>query len=245
MADSGAAKASGVSGSRPCSHDRSARSMNTIPRGNEPVLFSRSANSTVLSAASTVSGSIPRSARAPIVSAISRSTLSASAGSMPFRPIENMGCRTPPAQPLNGVIVGIEEQLGVGRVIVFAVECLELLVSEVRNVLWIAAGIEPVGNIGIKRLLRQLAEHAVGGGIVPLHLVEHHALIGERCIGRVKLVMPAFLLEDLRRQARLEHRIQIDIDKIVEILNILACHRIARLIRKRHGIEKGIERTLQ
>src|SRR5216684_2067120 len=94
MADSGAAKASGVSGSRPCSHDRSARSMNTMPRGNEPVLFSRSANSTVLSAASTVSGSIPRSARPPIVSAISRSTLSASAGSMPLRPIENIGWRS-------------------------------------------------------------------------------------------------------------------------------------------------------
>ena len=41
MAASGAAKASGVSGSRPCSQARNDRSMNTMPRGNEPVLFSR------------------------------------------------------------------------------------------------------------------------------------------------------------------------------------------------------------
>src|SRR5262252_57048 len=57
--------------------------------------------------------------------------------------------------------------------------------------------------------------------------------------------MPALLLEDLRRQARMEHRIEIHVDEVVEVLNILACYRIAGLVRKRHGIEKSVERALQ
>ena len=67
------------------------------------------------------------------------------------------------AQPLVGVVVAVEEQLGVGRVIVPLVEVLELLIGEIRNVFRIAARIEPVGDVRIERLLRQLVQHAVGG----------------------------------------------------------------------------------
>src|ERR1700730_12087895 len=56
--------------------------------------------------------------------------------------------------------------------------------------------------------------------------------------------MPALLLEYLRCQSRKEHRIQIDIDQVVEILDILARDRVAGLVRKRHGVEKRIERAL-
>src|SRR5262249_1183270 len=56
--------------------------------------------------------------------------------------------------------------------------------------------------------------------------------------------MPALLLEYLRCQPRKEHRIQIDVDQVVEILDVLARDRIAGLVWKRHGVEKRVERTL-
>src|ERR1700694_3227496 len=56
--------------------------------------------------------------------------------------------------------------------------------------------------------------------------------------------MPALLLEDLWRQARKEHRIEVDVYQVVKILNVLARDRIAGLVGKRHRIEKGIERAL-
>ena len=63
-----------------------ARNISAMPRGNEPVLFSRSANSMELTEASTVSRSIPSSASRANVSSTSASTRSASASSMPFSP---------------------------------------------------------------------------------------------------------------------------------------------------------------
>src|SRR5215475_5197068 len=56
--------------------------------------------------------------------------------------------------------------------------------------------------------------------------------------------MPALLLKDLWRQARMEHCIQIDVDEVIEILDVLARYRIAGLVRERHGIEKSVKRAL-
>ena len=71
-----------------------------MPRGNEPVLFSRSANSSELIAASTVSLSIPSSASRVSVAITSASTLSASAASIPLRPTVKYGCSISSATPL-------------------------------------------------------------------------------------------------------------------------------------------------
>ena len=54
------------------------------PRGKEPVLFSRRLNSMVLSAASTMSGSMPSAAAAPAFPEISASTRGASATGDPL-----------------------------------------------------------------------------------------------------------------------------------------------------------------
>src|SRR5215813_792428 len=68
-------------------------------------------------------------------------------------PIELAKILVEQPQPLVGVVVAVEEQLGVGWVIMPRVKFLELLIGEVWNVLRIAAGVEPIGNIRIERLL--------------------------------------------------------------------------------------------
>ena len=68
--------------------------MIAMPRGNEPVLFSRRANSIVLSPASIVSGSMPVSANPASVSRTRVSTFSASAESISFNPVENVAWRS-------------------------------------------------------------------------------------------------------------------------------------------------------
>ena len=62
------------------------RNISAMPRGNEPVLFSRIWNSKVLIAASMACGSMPSLASLASVARISASTLSASAASMPLSP---------------------------------------------------------------------------------------------------------------------------------------------------------------
>ena len=55
--------------------------------------------------------------------------------------------------------------------------------------------------------------------------------------------MPSFLLKDQGGKARIENRVQIDVDQVVEILDVLAGDRITGLVGVGEGIEKGIERA--
>ena len=55
--------------------------------------------------------------------------------------------------------------------------------------------------------------------------------------------MPTFLLEGVRSDPRIKNRVKIDIDEVVEIPEILACDRIAGLVRKGHRIEEGVQRA--
>ena len=148
-------------------------------------------------------------------------------------------------QPLGRIVVAIEHDPGVGRMIVARVEILEIRVGEVRNLRRIAARVHPIGGVRVKRLLGDLAEDGGGRRIGPLHLVEHHTLVGERPLRRVELVMPAFLPEGVFRDQRKQHRIEIHINEVVKVLQVLARHRIGGLVRKCHGVEEGVERPLQ
>mmetsp|Transcript_14849 Transcript_14849/g.46250 ORF Transcript_14849/g.46250 Transcript_14849/m.46250 type:complete len:242 (-) Transcript_14849:692-1417(-) len=69
------------------------------PRGNEPVLFSRSANSMVLSADSIADSPKPSFAMRSSASITSASTLGTSASATPFRPIEKVGWRSSSDRP--------------------------------------------------------------------------------------------------------------------------------------------------
>ncbi len=57
--------------------------------------------------------------------------------------------------------------------------------------------------------------------------------------------MPSLLLEHMGREARIKDRIKIDINQVVKVLQVLACHRVAGFIRIGEGIEEGLQRTLQ
>jgi hypothetical protein len=56
--------------------------------------------------------------------------------------------------------------------------------------------------------------------------------------------MPAFLIERAWRDPRIENRVKINIDQVVEISEILTCGRILGLVRKGHRIKKGVQRPL-
>ncbi len=123
-------------------------------------------------------------------------------------------------------------------------EALEIGVAQIGDGLGVAARVHAIGVVGIERLLAELAEHRGGRGIGALHLVEHDALERERHLRAVGLVVPAFLPEGVLRDQREEHRVEIDVDEIVEVLEVLAGDRIGGLVRKGHGVEEGVHRAL-
>merc|ERR1719313_699751 len=96
------------------------------------------------------------------------------------------------------VVVAIEPEPCVAWVVEVLVKIAELLVEQVRDVPWVSTRVHPVGDIGEKGLLAHPAKDRVGGGVHPLHLVEHDALVLKLGgIWSIKLVVPALLLEYL------------------------------------------------
>jgi len=82
----------------------------------------------------------------------------------------------------------------------------------------------------------QPVEYGLGRRVGPLHLVEDTPFVDDRRVDGVELVMPALLREGVRREKRMEHRVEIDVDEIVEVLQVLAGDRVAGLIRKGEGV---------
>jgi hypothetical protein len=79
----------------------------------------------------------------------------------------------------------------------------------------------------------------------PFHFIENNAFIIQRFPRFLEFVVPAFLLEDVRSEPGIKHRIEIHIHEIVKILNILAGDRVTRLVRIGHGVQECLERTLE
>ena len=147
-------------------------------------------------------------------------------------------------EPLRRIIVAVEHHARVRGMVVLLVEALEIVVGEVRDGLRVAARVHPIGGVRIERQLADLAQHRRRRRVGALHLVEHHALEHHRALGVVELVVPAFLPEGVLGDQREEHRVEIDVDEVVEVLEVLRRHRIGGLVRKRHGVEEGVERAL-
>ena len=97
------------------------------------------------------------------------------------------------------------------------------------------------------RLLRLAVEQRVSGGVDALHLVEHDALVDERIARLLELVVPAFLREDRRvaPRARPQHRVEIDVHEVVEVLGVLARDRVARAVGVGKGVQEGLQRALE
>ena len=90
-----------------------------------------------------------------------------------------------------------------------------------------------------------LCQEAVWRGIGAFHLAENNPFISERLLRFLQFKMPPLLLENKRRQSGIKDGVQIDVNKIVEVLYVLAGHRIAGFVGIGHGIEKGLHRALQ
>ncbi|MBV6505661.1 MAG: hypothetical protein ILNGONEN_01225 [Syntrophorhabdaceae bacterium] len=141
------------------------------------------------------------------------------------------------------MIVTVKINISVGGMIIFFMKRHELLKGQIRNVFRIAAGIDTVRVVGKQRLLRALAQNAVGRRVIAFHFIEDDALENERISGIFQLVMPAFLLQRERRQSRIKHRVEINVDEVVQILQVRARHRITRFVGIGEGIEKRVERA--
>ena len=140
----------------------------------------------------------------------------------------------------------------------------ELLVGERGNRARVAAALVRIGGVGIQRGVDGVVQHAHGVGQRALHLVEHHAVIAQRArvqvlgagltgvalavlaLRQVQLVVPAFLLKNGRLgvDGRVEHRVQVHIHQVVQILLIGGGDGVDGLIGVGHGVEERLHRAL-
>ena len=125
-------------------------------------------------------------------------------------------------------------------------EIKELLISKLRDHLRIPAGLVGIRGIREQGVQNHPVQHALRGGEGALHLIVHYPVISQRPFRGFQPITPAFLAEDLLMliDIGIEHRVHVDVHQVLEILVVAACHRINRLIRVGHGIEKCIQRAL-
>ena len=148
-----------------------------------------------------------------------------------------------PPQPLRWVVIAIEEETRVGGVVVALVEGAELLIGQVGDDRRVAAAVHAIGVVGEERLPAETTEQPIGRGVGPLHLVEDDALVGQRAVVGVQLVVPALLGQLLRRHQRVEDGVGVDIEQVIEVLQIGTGRRIDRLVGVGHGIDERRQRA--
>ena len=118
----------------------------------------------------------------------------------------------------------------------------ELLVGELGYDCGVAARFVRVGGVGEQRRGKRVVEHRIGIGKGALHLVVHDAVVAQRLVGPVDLVVPSLLLEDgaLLVDRGVENGIHIDVHEVQKVLLVGARHRVHRFIRERHGVQKRL-----
>ena len=144
------------------------------------------------------------------------------------------------------VQVTVEENITVGRMIVFLMEGNKLFLSEVRNFFRIAAGLKGIRRIRHESLENFRVKKVLRGGSRSLHLIKHNAAVAQRFLRAFDFIMPALLHEDFLFlvHSRIEYGIKIHIHEILEVLVVTACNRIHCLIRVCHGVKERVERAL-
>mmetsp|Transcript_54400 Transcript_54400/g.140542 ORF Transcript_54400/g.140542 Transcript_54400/m.140542 type:complete len:1111 (-) Transcript_54400:87-3419(-) len=145
------------------------------------------------------------------------------------------------------VVVAVEEDARVRRVVVRVVEGLELLERQRRDGGRVSAGVDRVRVVGEGELLGGAVHERVGRGVDALHLVEHHALVRQRLGLVLELVVPALLREHRRvaLRARVQHGVQVDVDEVVEVLGVLRGDRVARAVGVRERVQERLQRSLE
>ena len=165
--------------------------------------------------------------------------------------------------------VAVQREVAVVQPVVARVLVQELLIGQVGDGTRRTARLEAVGRVGEQRRLQLVVEHGVRVGERALHLVVHHAvehelrlavlglgrrhevardgvaLVGLRVGGQ--LVVPALLLEDgaLMVDGRVQHRVQVHVREVEQVLVVRACHGIQGLVGERHGVQERLHGALQ
>ena len=134
----------------------------------------------------------------------------------------------------------------------------ELLVGERGNRARVAAALVRIGGVGIERGVDGIVQHAHGIGQRALHLVEHHAVITQRALvqargaavavalRQVQFVVPALLLKNggLGIDGRVEHRVQVHVHQVVQILLVGGGNGVDGLVGVGHGVEERLHGAL-
>ena len=156
------------------------------------------------------------------------------------------------------VQVAVERDVGVGGIVVSRVRVQELLVGERGNRTRVAAALVRIGGVGIERGVDGIVQHAHGIGQRALHLVEHHAVITQRALvqargaavavalRQVQFVVPALLLKNggLGIDGRVEHRVQVHVHQVVQILLVGGGNGVDGLVGVGHGVEERLHGAL-
>ena len=115
-----------------------------------------------------------------------------------------------------------------------------------------------IGGVGIERGVDGIVQHAHGVGQRALHLVEHHAVITQRALvqargaavavalRQVQFVVPALLLKNggLGIDGRVEHRVQVHVHQVVQILLVGGGNGVDGLVGVGHGVEERLHGAL-
>lgn len=137
----------------------------------------------------------------------------------------------------------------------------ELLVGERGNRARVTAALVRIGGVGIERGVDGVVQHAHGVGQRALHLVEHHAVIVQRALAQargavaalaldalrqVQLVVPALLLKNggLGIDGRVEHRVQVHVHQVVQVLLVGGGNGVDGLVGVGHGVEERLHGAL-
>ena len=134
----------------------------------------------------------------------------------------------------------------------------EMLVGERGNRARVAAALVRIGGVGIERGVDGVVQHAHGVGQRALHLVEHYAVIAQCALAQaggavaafalrqVQLVVPALLLKNggLGIDGRVEHRVQVHVHQVVQVLLVGGGDGVDGLVGVCHGVEERLHGAL-
>ena len=127
--------------------------------------------------------------------------------------------------------------------VVRGVEGLELAEGERWDRRRVAARVDRVRIVWERELLRSAVHEGIGRRVHALHLVEHDALVRERIVLVLELVVPTLLREHGRvaRRSRVQNRVQVHVHQVVKVLRVLARDRVARAVGVSERVEEGLE----
>lgn len=143
-------------------------------------------------------------------------------------------------EALEGIVVAVEVDKGVGGVIVIAVKLLKGLEGEVGDVRGGAAVVEAVEAVGEEGLLADVLPAAVGAGVDAFHFVVDDTLEFVAA-ARAFLKAPALLAENGGGEAGKEDGVEIDIHQVIKVGGIATGDRIAGAVGIGEGVEIGLQ----